>query len=160
MNSKEVSMLIDFSEVQYSLGLPCPGTGKIKENTALQTRRDDTSAMSSGLSHDCFSVGLELICLPQRTVCLLTIRTTMNYASFFLVLFFAVAILAAPQKKPVSPSKTVSGSPFIASFDEIVVESNLRVKGKTSNDRVGRTKLVVTPDASTESPKVAENKTK
>ncbi|KAK9505599.1 hypothetical protein O3M35_009611 [Rhynocoris fuscipes] len=59
-----------------------------------------------------------------------------------LLLCSTIYVLSAPADKPGSSPAPKQGSPFISSFDEIVVESTLMVKGRNSPSRQGRTKLV------------------
>uniref|UniRef100_A0A224XW31 Putative secreted protein n=1 Tax=Panstrongylus lignarius TaxID=156445 RepID=A0A224XW31_9HEMI len=73
--------------------------------------------------------------------------------ALILLLTSVVYVLSAPADKPSSPAPK-QGSPFISSFDEIVVESSLMVRGRNSQSRQGRTKLVAvttTPSSNTTS---------
>uniref|UniRef100_T1HYU7 Uncharacterized protein n=1 Tax=Rhodnius prolixus TaxID=13249 RepID=T1HYU7_RHOPR len=72
----------------------------------------------------------------------------MRYA-LLLLLTSVLYVLSAPADKPGSSPGPIQGSPFIPSFDEVVVESSLMVRARNSPRREGRTKLVAVTTPST-----------
>ncbi|XP_054269838.1 uncharacterized protein LOC128991118 [Macrosteles quadrilineatus] len=69
------------------------------------------------------------------------------------LLLLCVASVAYTAPAPQAPTSSPNKSAFIPAFDEIVVESSLRVKGRSGPtnpiQRQGRTKLLVVPTPGT-----------